>query len=169
MKMIKVAVIVDDAPYASSQLTTLLKVVRRPLVVIGAGESKIFPPKFNIWWRKKMSSALLLQTGSPDMMELTSHWKSLRVADDVVVEEICDFLCDHCGGHFYSIAKFMEYAFTNSEATPYLKSLDDFKHHFFSLTFASSSTNEDVNFRCFHRSWIGVMAFSYSDLPTSSR
>jgi hypothetical protein len=145
----KVAVVVDEVPSASGKLVSLLQSQNPNLVVVGAGVPQFDSSGFTVYFKTKMSLELRLQAGDEDMSELIKYWKGLKVAEDAVVEDICNFLCSYCGGHFFPTARLMEHAFTDSAAKPYLKSIFEFEKYFFSEEFNNSFAYKDVLDRCF--------------------
>ncbi len=168
----KVAVIVDEVQSGSTAgaWTLLLKNTHHKLVVIGAG-----PVQFDILaptshFRERISVNLISKVEEDDttfkefmrswqerlgstrsqLQELIDYWKSAGTnTTDQTIEDICNYLCDICGGHFFATAKFTEHAFTCcGKDDDYNKNLTEFKKHFNSLVFRQSKSYKDVYGRC---------------------
>ena len=148
----KIAVIVDEvATKPNSHLFVYLLKGKLPnMLTIGAAV-----PMFNRTggtgaFRKVLrTSDLVLKASDEDVCGLIKHWKTKRVATDEMVDHVSEFLLGHCGGHVYPVLAFMEYFFTNSEATKHLTSEQEFRRYFFSADFAKSDVYRGVCNRCF--------------------
>jgi len=93
-----------------------------PLILSSAEE-----PNISSKFKFKKSAELRLQSDSEELQELVAYWKGINVVDSKVVDDVCAYLHDYCGGHFFSTIKFMAYAFTTPAARESVaKSMDVF-------------------------------------------
>ena len=153
----KVAVLIDEVQSnpASAVIHQLLKDTKRKnLITIGAGIPLIIrspaQPNLTSLFQFKMSAELGLQRDSEEMQELVAYWKATNVVDSKVVDDVCAYLQDYCGGHFFSTVKFMEYAFTMPAAIEAAaKSVGAFSKYFLGHEFQESKEYRDLLHRCF--------------------
>ena len=153
----KVAVLIDEVQSnpASAVVHELLKDTKKKnLITIAAGIPLILrsgeEPNISSKFKFKKSAELRLQSDSLEMQELVAHWQGLNVVDSKVVEDVCVYLQDYCGGHFFSTVKLMEYAFTMPAAIEAAaKSMDALSKYFLGHEFQESKEYRNLLHRCF--------------------
>jgi hypothetical protein len=145
------AVLIDEVQSdpRSAALIGLLKIPRANIFVVGFGVPRYLNTQTTAaMFREKVSSDIFIQKDSEEMKDIISYWKK-TVNQDAAVQEICDYLCDYCGGHLYPILKFSEYAFNSNEAKGFINSLTEFTDHFLNEGFKKSEFYHKVTKRCF--------------------
>ena len=151
---VKVAILIDEV---NSNLTEgwhyLLKSSRRNLVTIAAGVVQYVASDTTAAFQSRIHVNLILsnEEGKLDksqLQELIDYWKSVVKVDNVAIEDICEYLCSYCGGHFFSTASFSEYAFNDGDCQDHNKTLADFRSHFNREAFRKSDAFSTVKNRC---------------------
>jgi hypothetical protein len=131
-----------------------LKSTRKNLVTIGAGLSNLEVSYASATFKTRICVNMKLPPNKhkSQLAELCDYWKNQvkEESSNILIDDICEFLCDYCGGHFFSTAMFSEHAFTHPDAKISYGNLINFKQYFHSENFQKSETMMIVRERCFN-------------------
>ncbi len=142
-----VAVLVDEVQNDPTTMVDLLKGHRSNLFIIGFGVPQYLKTNITAMFQEEITSDIFITKDSDELQELISYWKD-RVAKDIAVKEICEYICEYCGGQIYPILKFTEFAFTLDDGQSRIKSVADFMKHFLNQKYKHSVEYQKVVKRC---------------------
>ena len=152
-KTIKVAVLVDEvaAQPQSGLFTALLKDAPPNVLTVGAAVPRYITTGGTASFKTVLRTpTLILKESDEDVIALIEYWKGFATnTSPEMVDFVCRFLLNHCGGHVYPVLAFMEHYFTNDEAKKVLADKNAFECHFLSPEFANSDNYRSVCRRCF--------------------